>query len=256
MPRKVERLEIAGFRWMPSSDEMGWVRTGDDTAVPQRFRAIITLSDPPMQVHLGVVVRDGGRAEVHELALVSSDGVTPIQSSTLRRIPVDALLRVALERTTHKVRPRSDVDPRAFEVPGHPALPGNPRSAWISSQPPSLGRGRNAAHDRVAQAAQIYLDALAAGSHSPAEVVAERLGYSRATAARDLREARRRIPPLLPPAGEPAITNYSVPGAHSIVGTGRRVSMPMSEFVSARTLIEEELGMRKREPEDSPDGSK
>lgn len=237
MPRKVEKLEVAGCYVTPG-DRAGWVRTGDTTAVPTRLSAVVVLNEPAVQVHLAVVVRDGGRAEVRELALAPSDGLTPILSSTLRRIPVDALLKVVLGRAAVTVKPRPEVDARAFQVPGEPDS-----TAWVSSHPVPQGRGRKVARDRVARAAEIYLEALAAGSKAPAEVVAAEMGYSRATAARDIRAARARKPPLLGPPGEALTPSEPSNGAEAIVSTGRITRMPMAEFISAREQIERDLGM-------------
>lgn len=247
MARQSETMQVAG-RFITPDEDAGWVRTGDTTAVPTLFRAFFLLSEPPVQVHLKVRVDPAGRAKVDELALVPNDMVGgAITTTVMRSVAVDALMRDALERAAVEIELRPDFGERAFQVPGDPT-----NSAWVSPDPAETAKGKRVSRDRVERAAQIYLDALRGGSHAPAEVVAKEMGYSRATAARDLRAARARK--LLPPPGQDGLSAEE----NAITGTGRITRMPMSDFVEARTRIEEELGMRKHPgaasaPESKPD---
>lgn len=199
MARQAENSEVTGAFVTPGEvtpgERAGWVRTGADTAVPTLIQAVLFLADPEVQVHMLIRVKPGGRAHVSELLLAPGDVTVPITTSMLRRIPVDALMRDALERATVKVKLRPDIHERAFQVPGDPD-----GQAWVTPEPAPLGRGREVPADRVVRAAETYKQALASGSSAPAEVVAATLGYSRATAARDIRAARKRG--LLAPLGE------------------------------------------------------
>ncbi|MGH3263208.1 MAG: hypothetical protein ACRDNS_14565 [Trebonia sp.] len=208
--------------------------------MPTRFHAQLLLA-PDMQVTMLVRVDGGGRAKIREITVASASVEGSITTSALRGLPLDSLLRAALDQATVKVKPRPDIDERAFQVPGDPD-----NQAWVSPTPAPTGRGKKVPQDRVARAAQVYLQALAAGSSAPGEVVAKVLGYSRATAARDIRAARNRKPPLLPPVGEhwevpadaspPSRTGSTIPDT----GTGRVSWMPHEEFVRRA----EELGLR------------
>lgn len=225
-------LEVTAV-YVQRDEQAGWVRTSDDTAVPTLFTAQLFIDDPAVQLNLFVQVDAAGRALVRRFEIVASDLETAVTTTMLRRFPVDALLREVLDRAAIKARPRSDFHRKAFQVEGDPE-----HQAWVSQglQPVA----RKSTEDRVERAAEIYLQALASGSRAPAEVVAATLGYSRATAARDIRAARNRKPPLLPPlAQEKSVT------ADAITGTGRISKMPWSDFAAAREQIEVELGMRK-----------
>lgn len=214
----------------------GYVRTGAETAVPTRILASALIPEPAIEISMFIQVDGGGRARVRQFEVVAGDLNTAVTTSLLRRLPVDALVREALNSATRTVRPRPDVNPHAFQVPGDPD-----NQAWVSRAPARTQRGKKVPEDRVARAARVYLRALREGSNAPAEVVAKELGYSRATAARDIRAARERNPPLLPPPGsqlavDPAAgEEFPAPGA-----TGRISWMPRDEYVRRA----EELGLR------------
>lgn len=233
MARQSENMQVAGRFITPATGEDSiWVRTGDDTAVPGQLKALFILEEPPVQVHMKVRVDGSGRPRVEELSLVPNDALGgAITTTTMRGVAVDALMREALEHATIKVKMRPDVHALGFQVPGDPD-----DMVRVSPDPAASNKGTRVPRDRVERAAQIYFNALNAGSNAPAEVVAKELGYSRATAARDIRAARKRN--LLPPLGE-----ESQPAV--ITGTGTITRMPMAEFIEARTQIEEELGMHK-----------
>lgn len=171
----------------------GWVRTGPETAVPTLFEVQLHLADPELTVFMKVKVGAGGKALVREFGVSPKDLQATVTTRMLRKIPVDRLLRLSLDAVSMQVVGRPDIHPNAFQWKGD-----FEDRAWVSP-PPAEGRGREVSPDRVARAAEIYLQALAAGSRKPAEVVAEQLQYSRATAARDIRAARDRG--LLPPVG-------------------------------------------------------
>lgn len=170
-----------------------WIRTGPDTAVPSIFEAQLHVSEPELTINMKIMVGPGGRILIREFGLSPKDLGSTITARLLRKVPVDRLSRAALDHVSLKVVPRPDIHSSAFQLESDP-----PDQAWVSPEP-IRGRGREVAPDRVGRAAQIYLEALAAGSRKPAEVVAEQLHYSRATAARDIRAARERG--LLPSPG-------------------------------------------------------
>ncbi|MFK0217766.1 hypothetical protein ACIQWN_06165 [Streptomyces vinaceus] len=194
MAREPKEVEITGCLATPDSSA-GWVRTADGSAVPTRMQAVLHLADPRIAVHLLVVVTPGGRALVKDIAITALGGDTSITTTLLRKVPVDFLLRAALESATVQTRDRPDIQRDAFQLEGAPD-----HVAWVSPSPPPSGRGREVPSERIERAAEAYQQSLASGSKSPAEDVAAVMGYSRATAARDLRSARQRG--LLPPVGD------------------------------------------------------
>ena len=186
MARQPKEVKIAACFVHPDK-HAGWVRTGDETAVPTKFQAVLYLDEPPVEAHLVVVVRDGSSADVREVTLVQREQRTALSTSLLRRIPLDHLLRHALGKATLPIKPRADIHAGAFQLPGDPE-----HQAWVSPIPAGPGRGNQLPADRVARAAEIYRAAVSNGRRSPALDVATALGYSRATAARDIRAARER----------------------------------------------------------------
>lgn len=146
-------------------DDAAWVRVGDATAAPSGFAASLTLAEPPARVDMTVRIDDSGRAHVRTATVTALNGA--VTTTMLHTIPLDTLLRESISRATVRV---------------------------TIAEPPSQAekRGRPVPDKRVERAAQVYRQALAAGSYAPGEVVAATLGYSRATAARDIRTARQR----------------------------------------------------------------
>lgn len=198
MVREPKDVEVATCFVTPDRNA-GWVRTGDEnTAVPTRMRALLHLVEPRVEVHLVITVSPGGRALVRDFAVTPTDVNIPVTTSLLRRIPLDFLLRTALDRVAREAMGRPDIQRDAFQLKGDPE-----HLAWVSPQPPPSGRGREVPRERVVRAAEAYKQALARGSKSPAEDVAAVMGYSRATAARDLRTARE-LGLLAAPGQEPA----------------------------------------------------
>lgn len=211
---KPDDLNVLAIWPVPLKDFM-WVKTGPDTAVPSRFAVRIDLADPDLTIAMTISVGKEGRVLVREFALSPRDFSATVTTRMLRKIPLERLLRASLERVAQKPNPRPDIHPNAFQVPGDPES-----QAWVSAAP-TPGRGREVPSDRIARAAEIYKQALAAGNHAPAEAVATAMHYSRATAARDIRAARERG--LLPPAGNAPATG-GAPEA--------RLVPPSSEAVS------------------------
>jgi hypothetical protein len=192
-----EELEIGEIYVLPDL-RAARVKTGPDTAVPSRFDAQIHLLEPSLTVAMKIVVDLGGRALVREFAVSPTDRGSTVTTRLLRKIPIERLMRAALKKVTVPATSRPDIHPNAFQVPGD-----SDDQAWVSPEP-KPGRGREVSADRVARAAEIYRQALAAGSRAPGEAVAAQLNYSRATAARDIKAARERG--LLPAAGTPEAT--------------------------------------------------
>jgi hypothetical protein len=214
--QKRDDLQIKAIYVYPG-DGFAWVRTGSDSAVPSIFDVQMHLASPDLVVVMKVVVRPGGRALIRDFGLSPKDLSSTVTTRLLRTVPVDRLLRAALDKVAMKAVGRPDIHPSAFQIETDPET-----QAWVGPEPVQ-GRGREVAPDRVARAAEIYQQALAAGSRKPAEVVAEELHYSRATAARDIRTARERG--LLPPVGE------SAPAA-----VASKLSPPSSDTVSPNPI--------------------
>jgi hypothetical protein len=196
--RQAENFEVSGGFVRPAP-KAGWVRTGELTAVPTLIEAQLFVATPAVRVFMLIRIDGAGKPLVREFAITTNDVNASVSTTLLRQLPVDALVREALSRATVRIQPRPDMHERAFHVPGDAD-----HEAWVSPEPAPTGRGKKVPQDRVARAAQVYLQALAAGSNAPAEVVASTLHYSRATAARDIRAARSRKPPLLPALGAEA----------------------------------------------------
>jgi hypothetical protein len=175
------------------------------------MRALLHLAEPAVNVEMRIVVTPGGRASVKDFSVAARDQAAAVTTSTLRRLPVDYLLRTALVLVARATKDRSDIQRDAFQIDGDPE-----HVAWVSPAPPPSGRGREVPGERIARAAEAYQQALARGSKSPAEDVAAVMGYSRATAARDLRAAREQgllDKPGGPQPGDPADPLWRHPGA-------------------------------------------
>ncbi|MFD5508294.1 hypothetical protein ACFWIB_11020 [Streptomyces sp. NPDC127051] len=186
MPREPKEATITNCLVQPDRTA-GWVRTAGGSAVPTRMQALLHLDDPRVAVRLEIAVSPGGRALVRNIEVTPLGGSASITTTLLRKVPVDFLMRAALDWTTVQTRDRPDIEGDAFQLVGAPD-----DMAWVSPMPPPSGRGREVPEERVARAAEAYQQALASGSKSPAEDVAAVMGYSRATAARDLRAAREK----------------------------------------------------------------
>ncbi|MFE9601971.1 hypothetical protein [Streptomyces hokutonensis] len=196
MARQPKDVKIAGAFVTPG-DRAGWVRSSASTAVPSQIRALLHLEEPPVVVQMFITVDAGARALIREIAVSPQAVDVAITTSLLRRVPVDYLLRYALEKASVTAKGRPDIHEGAFQLNSDPE-----HQAWVSPPPPSVGRGHDVPLDRVQRAAEVYKQALASGSRSPGMEVAAAMGYSRATAARDIRQARERG--LIAPEGHEA----------------------------------------------------
>ncbi|TKA11730.1 hypothetical protein [Actinacidiphila oryziradicis] len=212
MARQPKDVKIAGAFVTPG-ERAAWVRTSDDTAVPSNIQALLHLDEPPVAVQMVITVDAGARAIIREFAVSPRERDVPISTSLLRRIPVDYLLRVALDRASVSVKRRPDIHEGAFQLRGDPE-----HQAWVSPAPPKPGRGHEASADRVQQAADVYKQALASGSRSPGMEVATAMGYSRATAARDIRLARERGLLAAAESGESAAEAKLPPPSSDVLG--------------------------------------
>lgn len=150
-----------------------WVRTGLSTTVPSRLNARFVVADPAIDVTMRILVDGSGRPAVGSIGIDCKPGVS-VSITLMRRLPVDAMMREALTRSTVE------------------------RSGSAPAEAAKYARYKPVAAARVERAAEVYCLALAGGSAAPTEVVAAELGYSRATASRDVRRARKLglIPPL------------------------------------------------------------
>lgn len=169
----VERLEPSGY-----------VETGPGTSVPSRFEASFQLVSPEATVTIEVFVGADLRPAVIEMN-IRSKVRTPITTSMLRNVLVDQLLQAALEEATV---PSSVRDEWLATMP--PGI-ADTASRTRTTVPPSSGeRVRDNAEEDARTAAQIYKEALAAGSRAPAMAVAHTMNRSRAQVARYIRRAR------------------------------------------------------------------
>lgn len=186
------------------------------TAVPRHFTASFQLEQPRAFVRLAIdtesgrpvvtqlTVSPGWRAEGGAMTDVG-EGVT---TTNLRRLLVDRLVRAAFEAVKEPVKV-GDVENllmllrsgltleqaevmngTMFRVPGrtHPSV------MEIYTGPAGhLGAyKRETADDRIAVAARLYQNAVAAGSSAPVRDVGTALGYSTSQASRYLKAARER----------------------------------------------------------------
>lgn len=182
MPRPPKNFEIGAIK----IDELvptGYLPVGPDTAIPTRFHAELTLTQPEATVMIEVAVGSDRRPTVRALKIKGS--VTrPVTTSLTRHILVDQLLQAAMR---HAVVP-SAVREHWLESLPPGTLPAD-RGEAEPTPVPDLGR-RDLAEYRARRAARIYADALAEGSRKPAVAVATVMNRSRGQAARYIRKAR------------------------------------------------------------------
>jgi hypothetical protein len=207
--RRANDVQIAAL-YPSRGHRSGWARTGETTAVPTIVQAEIHLIDPPVVVFLVVVTTGDGRPRVREFHVTPSRSQDSVTTTMLRKLPIDQLVRATMERSTLAIEPRPDIHDGAFQVPGDPD-----HQAWVGPLPAAVGRGRAVPSDRVRKAAEVYRQAIADGSKAPTEAVAKTMGYSRPTAARDVRAARERG---LLPATSGMVDDPEGPSSASDVG--------------------------------------
>lgn len=198
VPRLPKNFQIA---WVSIEllEPEGYLSTGPDTAVPSRFEAHFQLAKPEAAVTIEVFVGADLRPVVLELR-IRSKVRTPITTSVLRQVLIDQLLREALNKATV---------PSAVREEWLASLPlgGQPQSrktdAATRPAPSAPERLRGNADEDARTAAQIYAEAVAAGSRAPAVAVANTMNRSRAQVARYIRRAREMglLPALGPPQG-------------------------------------------------------
>lgn len=190
MPRLPKNFRIDWVSVEPV-ESRGYLPTGPDTAVPAFFDAHIQLGDPPAVVGIEVqVTADAGPAIV-ELS-IRSNSRSPITTSVLRQVLVDQLLREAMNAA---------VVPASVREEWLATLPPEHRERAVSTGTAPVPDGLSQADRDAHTAAQIYTEALAAGSKSPAVMVGHTMNRSRPQVARYIRRARELG--LLPPLGSP-----------------------------------------------------
>lgn len=163
-----------------------WIRTGPGRAAPSRFTAVIETRNPSLYVALYLRLPGGDAPVIEQLSIRPGPG-TAVSAGVLRGVLVDRLVQAAVKKASRRTTERPDVAAGAFQVQGTSAMVAN-----ISRYP--------GADERVRQAAELYRDALARGSRSPAADAAEAMNLSRAQIARYIRRARDAR--LLPPVGD------------------------------------------------------
>lgn len=164
----------------------GYLSTGPDTAVPSRFEARFVLGIPEATVTIEVFVGADLRPTVIDMH-IRTKVLGPITTSLLRQILIDQLLDAALTEATVPASVREEwlasLPPHIQQQAVPPARPRNPT-------PSPDERARSRVDEDARLAAQIYSEAVAAGSRAPAVAVANTLKRSRAQAARYIRRAR------------------------------------------------------------------
>lgn len=191
MPRLPKNFQIASV----TIDELaprGYLSTGSNTAIPNRFQANFGLEKPPAAVVLEVFVG----ADLRPVAIsvkVQASTKTPVTTSVMRQILIDQLVQRAVEEAT---------------------VPASTREEWLATLPPGAvqptdrsdaapsadQRTRTQADDDARRAALIYAEAVSRGNRAPAVAVANVMNRSRTQVARYIRRARELG--ILPPLGE------------------------------------------------------
>ncbi|MGO1056966.1 hypothetical protein [Crossiella sp. CA198] len=181
MPRLPKNFRIDSVTIERLGSE-GYLPAGPDTAVPMNFEAHFQLGEPQAAVRIEVFVAPDHGPIVLELN-IRSNAKTSVTTSVLRQVLVDQLLREAMTAAV---------------------VPASVREEWLATLPSghtaTAESGERTQADLDAHtAAQIYSEAVASGSKSPAVVVGHTMGRSRAQAARYIRRARELG--ILPPLG-------------------------------------------------------
>jgi hypothetical protein len=164
------------------------VRTGPKTAAPAKFTAWAELRTPDVLVALTIVLEMGAVPVIEELVIQPGPKKTPVTGTVLRGILLDQIVPAAIAAAGEPVTGRPDIAPGAYQFDGMP----DEGQAWVSAAP--------GADERVQRVAQIYREALSAGSRAPAAAAAEEMKLSRAQIARYVRRAREAG--LIPPVDE------------------------------------------------------
>ena len=182
MPRLPKNLRIDSVT-IEHLGSRGYLPAGPDTAVPVNFEAHFLLEEPNAAVRIEVFVTADVGPVVVELNIRSATR-TPVTTSVLRQVLVDQLLREAMTAA---------------------AVPASVREEWLATVPPNQTATTTEPTEHTQAdldahtAAQLYSEAVASGSKSPAVVVGNTMGKSRAQVARYIRRARELG--LLPPLG-------------------------------------------------------
>lgn len=157
------------------------VRVGPTTGAPATFSTTCYVDSGKLAVIGTIMVVPGGHATMVEMTIqggpATKSTITPVTTSSLRRILVDQIVKAALTEATVDMPPGGDVDGERVTE-----------------------RVQSSVKARAADAAKIYADAVAQGSKAPTEAVAAALGVSRPQASRYVRAARDAglLPPTSP----------------------------------------------------------
>lgn len=168
-----------------------------DHVVPARFSLIFELSEPPLVVRITIVM-EGTKPSVRHLEItrghleygedpsvtrvVEDDGA--ITTTVLRQVLIDQLVRAALEKVRWPKKLVSET--RQTILTRLPAEVAEEAYRILESSAP----GRPATKTRIAQAADAYKKAVAAGSKAPQKEVALAMGFSTSQVSRYLKSAR------------------------------------------------------------------
>lgn len=168
----------------------GMVRIADDLMAPGEYGITVDDEALPYVVELDVVLEDQ-RPSCKEIRCIRRPGGPPVTSEGIREIPVSGILRHTLQDVAYRV---DEISPGQYKLT--PVSKGNDIEATYQA----ARRRFPLTDDRLEKAALLYQEAEARGD-PPTKNVAEAMHVSRSTAARLVREARKRG--HLPERGKP-----------------------------------------------------
>jgi hypothetical protein len=165
----------------------GYLSTGPDSAVPSRFEAHFSLDLPETSVTIEVFVHPDLGPIVLDIA-IRAKADAPITTSLLRQVLVDQLLQRAVREATVPAAVREEwLESLPASARDAAQLTDTPREPTLTAE----ARTRIQFDDDARTAAQLYQEALAAGSRAPTMAVSRAMNRSRAQAARYIRRARQ-----------------------------------------------------------------
>lgn len=198
-----------------TSERTGYVRTSATAAVPAKFTAVVLLEQPALEVELSVLVEEGGFPRAESLLIRATNKVA-LNSTTLRQVLLDQLLRAAIAEASVPAIDRADIAPGAFQLEG-----GNEKTAWLGAAPGTT--------ERVQLVADIYNRSVAAGSRAPTQAVAETVGISRPQASRYIKTARE-LGLIQPASASSTPSTTPVPPTEELITLHTSAGTPIATY--------------------------